>query len=87
MTDPTTQRQVEVTGEAVPSQTPPSAPQRARPQPCRLTFTPNPDTSGPVMPDFRDHAVRRPESVTSEATRVLGTYLRDMIAGNGDSYG
>lgn len=33
------------------------------------------------MPDFRDYAVdvRRPGSVTAEATRVTGTFLRDVL--------
>ena len=33
------------------------------------------------MPDFRDYAVRclRPGSVEAEATRVLGTFLRDVM--------
>ena len=35
-----------------------------------------------VMPDFRDYAVpvERPAVAFSEATRVLGTFLRDIIA-------
>ena len=34
-----------------------------------------------AMPHFRDHAVKMPEpaSVQAESTRVLGTYLRDLI--------
>jgi xylulose-5-phosphate/fructose-6-phosphate phosphoketolase len=41
-----------------------------------------------VLPDFRDYAVTvdRPAAVTSEATRVLGTFLRDVIANNPDRF-
>jgi xylulose-5-phosphate/fructose-6-phosphate phosphoketolase len=37
-----------------------------------------------VLPDFRDYAVDvpAPGATTSEATRVLGTYLRDVMARN-----
>ena len=37
-----------------------------------------------LLPDFRDYAVavERPGKTTSEATRVLGTFLRDVIAKN-----
>ncbi|ETB03699.1 phosphoketolase, partial [Mycobacterium avium subsp. paratuberculosis 10-5864] len=40
------------------------------------------------LPDFRDYAVpvSRPGSVTHEATRVLGTFLRDVIARNKDRF-
>ncbi len=40
------------------------------------------------LPDFRNYAVEvtRPGTETSEATRVLGTYLRDVIAGNMDNF-
>src|SRR5262245_9783890 len=40
------------------------------------------------LPDFRDYAVEveRPGTTTSEATRVLGAYLRDVIAFNPDSF-
>jgi xylulose-5-phosphate/fructose-6-phosphate phosphoketolase len=36
------------------------------------------------LPDFRDYAVDMPEpgSTTAEATRVLGAFLRDVIARN-----
>ena len=36
------------------------------------------------LPDFRDYAVDvpAPAETTSEATRVLGTFLRDVIAAN-----
>jgi xylulose-5-phosphate/fructose-6-phosphate phosphoketolase len=36
------------------------------------------------LPDFRDYAVAvdKPGTTSSEATRVLGTWLRDVIAGN-----
>jgi xylulose-5-phosphate/fructose-6-phosphate phosphoketolase len=41
-----------------------------------------------VMPDFRGYAVPvgRPASEFSEATRVLGAFLRDVIARNPDSF-
>jgi xylulose-5-phosphate/fructose-6-phosphate phosphoketolase len=37
-----------------------------------------------VLPDFRDYAVevKRPGADTSEATRVLGSFLRDIMARN-----
>jgi xylulose-5-phosphate/fructose-6-phosphate phosphoketolase len=40
------------------------------------------------LPDFRDYAVpvERPGVTTSEATRVLGTWLRDVIAANRDRF-
>jgi xylulose-5-phosphate/fructose-6-phosphate phosphoketolase len=41
-----------------------------------------------VLPDFRDYAVRvdTPAKSSSEATRVLGGFLRDVIARNGNSF-
>ncbi len=41
-----------------------------------------------IMPDFRGYAVpvERPAAEFSEATRVLGTFLRDVIAANPDSF-
>jgi xylulose-5-phosphate/fructose-6-phosphate phosphoketolase len=41
-----------------------------------------------VMPDFRDYRVEvgRPGTVTSEATRVLGQFLRDIMKMNGQSH-
>jgi xylulose-5-phosphate/fructose-6-phosphate phosphoketolase len=41
-----------------------------------------------TMPDFREHAVAVPQPATgfSEATRVLGTFLRDIIARNPDRF-
>ena len=41
-----------------------------------------------VLPDFRDYAVDVPEpgTTTSEATRVLGSFLRDVIAKNQDNF-
>ncbi|MDP9092971.1 MAG: phosphoketolase family protein [Actinomycetota bacterium] len=41
-----------------------------------------------VMPDFRDYAVAvsHPATGSAEATRVLGTFLRDIIAGNPESF-
>jgi xylulose-5-phosphate/fructose-6-phosphate phosphoketolase len=40
------------------------------------------------LPDFRDYAVAvsQPGDQTHEATRVLGTFLRDVIARNGDRF-
>ena len=40
------------------------------------------------LPDFRDYAiaVARPGTTTSEATRVLGRYLRDVIKMNPDNF-
>src|SRR5205807_8704040 len=40
------------------------------------------------MPDFRDYAVEvpSPASTTSEATRVLGTMLRDVVSANPDTF-
>jgi xylulose-5-phosphate/fructose-6-phosphate phosphoketolase len=40
-----------------------------------------------VMPDFRDYAVQvpRPGTVTAEATRVMGTFLRDVMKLNAES--
>ncbi len=40
------------------------------------------------LPDFRDYAVAvdRPAAETAEATRVLGTFLRDVIARNPDRF-
>ena len=41
-----------------------------------------------VLPDFRDYAVEveKPATTFSEATRVLGGFLRDVIARNGDNF-
>src|SRR5436309_2270515 len=41
-----------------------------------------------VLPDFRDYAVdvAKPGTTTSEATRVLGSFLRDVIARNPDNF-
>jgi xylulose-5-phosphate/fructose-6-phosphate phosphoketolase len=40
------------------------------------------------LPDFRDYAVEvaKPGSTSSEATRVLGAFLRDVIARNPDTF-
>jgi xylulose-5-phosphate/fructose-6-phosphate phosphoketolase len=54
----------------------------------------NPRANGGVLlqdlrlPDFRDYAVqvRAPATTTSEATRVLGTFLRDVVKGNPDTF-
>jgi xylulose-5-phosphate/fructose-6-phosphate phosphoketolase len=41
-----------------------------------------------LLPDFRDYGVQvaRPGHERSEATRVLGTFLRDVISGNLDNF-
>jgi xylulose-5-phosphate/fructose-6-phosphate phosphoketolase len=41
-----------------------------------------------VLPDFRDYAVDVPEAgkTLSEATRVLGVFLRDVMERNGDNF-
>jgi xylulose-5-phosphate/fructose-6-phosphate phosphoketolase len=41
-----------------------------------------------VLPDFRDYAVavERPGTTTSEATRVLGAFLRDVVARNPETF-
>jgi xylulose-5-phosphate/fructose-6-phosphate phosphoketolase len=41
-----------------------------------------------VLPDFRDYAVEldKPGTTSSEATRVLGAFLRDVIERNPDSF-
>ncbi len=41
-----------------------------------------------VLPDFRDYAVEvaKPGTTFSEATRVLGTFLRDVIEANPDNF-
>src|SRR5690242_1939247 len=54
----------------------------------------NPHTNGGtllrdlVLPDFRDYAVEvaRPGTESAEATRVLGAFLRDVIARNPDTF-
>jgi xylulose-5-phosphate/fructose-6-phosphate phosphoketolase len=54
----------------------------------------NPHTNGGlllrdlVLPDFRDYAVDvpKPATTTSEATRVLGAFLRDTIGRNPDNF-
>jgi xylulose-5-phosphate/fructose-6-phosphate phosphoketolase len=40
------------------------------------------------LPDFRDYAVavKSPGAAMSEATRVLGTFLRDVVERNPDSF-
>ena len=51
----------------------------------------NPHANPPVrdlrMPDFRDYAVRveRPGAADAEATRVMGSFLRDVMARNLDA--
>ena len=57
-------------------------------------MTANPRTNGGLMrkdlrlPDFRDYAVEvpRPGSTQSEATRVLGEFLRDVISMNPETF-
>ncbi len=41
-----------------------------------------------VLPDFRDYAVKvpRPAATMSEATRVTGAYLRDIISANPSTF-
>ena len=54
----------------------------------------NPHANGGVLlhdlslPDFRDYAVEvaEPGKTSSEATRVLGSFLRDVIAGNATTF-
>jgi len=53
----------------------------------------NPHTTGEltrdlILPDFREHAVEvpRPAVRSSEATRVLGGFLRDVIARNPETF-
>jgi xylulose-5-phosphate/fructose-6-phosphate phosphoketolase len=54
----------------------------------------NPHTNGGLvlrdleLPDFRSYAVDvpAPAQTSSEATRVLGTWLRDVISANGDNF-
>ena len=54
----------------------------------------NPHTNGGLLtrplelPDFRDYAVDvpTPARTTSEATRVLGTWLRDIVSANRDRF-
>jgi xylulose-5-phosphate/fructose-6-phosphate phosphoketolase len=54
----------------------------------------NPNANGGLLlrdlelPDFRDYAVEvgSPATTTSEATRVLGAFLRDTIAANGENF-
>lgn len=54
----------------------------------------NPHSNGGVllkplqMPDFRDYAVEvsAPATITAEATRVVGQFLRDIMAHNADNF-
>src|SRR5687768_5792015 len=54
----------------------------------------NPHANGGVLlqdlelPDFRDYAVQveKPGKSTSEATRVLGHFLRDVMAANSENF-
>jgi xylulose-5-phosphate/fructose-6-phosphate phosphoketolase len=54
----------------------------------------NPHANGGILlreldlPDFRDYAVavERPATASSEATRVLGGFLRDVISRNGETF-
>jgi xylulose-5-phosphate/fructose-6-phosphate phosphoketolase len=76
--------------------------QEGRPQPELMLLQPqgerrmsaNPHANGGllrrplVLPDFRDFAVKvaEPGRGSSEATRVLGSYLRDVISANPDNF-
>jgi xylulose-5-phosphate/fructose-6-phosphate phosphoketolase len=67
---------------------------RALPPRGERRMSANPVTNGGsvlrdlVLPDFRHYAVDvdEPGATTSEATRVLGTFLRDVIARNGETF-
>ncbi len=67
---------------------------RALPPRGERRMSANPVTNGGsvlrdlVLPDFRHYAVDvdAPGSTTSEATRVLGSFLRDVIARNGETF-
>src|SRR5260221_88072 len=73
---------------------------RLRPELARLApagerrMSANPHANGGillrdlVLPDFRSYAVEvtRPAASLSEATRVLGTFRRDVISGNPDNF-
>ncbi|MEU0519285.1 phosphoketolase family protein [Streptosporangium sp. NPDC006007] len=60
----------------------------------RRRMSANPHTNGGevlrplALPDFRDHAVevKSPATGFSEPTRVLGTFLRDVITANPDTF-
>ncbi len=59
-----------------------------------LRMSANPHANGGLLtrelelPDFRDYAVeiKAPATTTSEATRVLGTWLRDVMTANEDRF-
>ena len=59
-----------------------------------LRMSANPHANGGLLarelelPDFRDYAVevKEPATTSSEATRVLGTWLRDVIRANRDRF-
>ncbi|HEU5211395.1 MAG TPA: phosphoketolase family protein [Gaiellaceae bacterium] len=67
---------------------------RALPPRGERRMSANPVTNGGsvlrelVLPDFRDYAVDvdAPGATTSEATRVLGAFLRDVIARNQENF-
>src|SRR4029077_3448219 len=67
---------------------------RALPPRGERRMSANPVTNGGsvlrdlVLPDFRHYAVDvdAPGSTTSEATRVLGSFLRDVMARNGETF-
>jgi len=60
----------------------------------RRRMSANPHANGGILlrdlslPDIRDYAVDvpRPGTTTSEATRVLGAYLRDVVRANRDNF-
>jgi xylulose-5-phosphate/fructose-6-phosphate phosphoketolase len=60
--------------------------------PRRMSANPHANGGGLLedlrLPDFRDYAVEfpKPGVTSSEATRVLGAYLRDVIARNPDNF-
>jgi xylulose-5-phosphate/fructose-6-phosphate phosphoketolase len=66
----------------------------ALPPRAQRRMSANPHANGGVLlrelrlPDFRAYAVEvaKPGTATSEATRVLGAYLRDVIAQNPDNF-
>jgi xylulose-5-phosphate/fructose-6-phosphate phosphoketolase len=72
----------------------PAAELRSLPPAGERRMSANPHANGGlllrdlVLPDFRDYAVevQRPATTFSEATRVLGEFLRDVVVRNGDNF-
>ena len=66
----------------------------ALPPQGELRMSANPHANGGallrdlILPDFRDYAVEvpKPGTTLSEATRVLGGFLRDVVTANGDNF-